>query len=185
MPTAIYTYTIFDADPNQNGGGAWDTHTDVKLDAIDDDDARTHVRKVLEMSAIGLKTADGYAVGDRLYATVWDPNGTPVWDVTYTLTAEDLGITDDDLEEIDLDSDSLSAFGQLPRDAGQIVELHYAVDWEYRLLVCRRFYRGDRTTTYQVRDLDEDATEEEREFEPQNGILPQCTGEWRNAVAGK
>ncbi len=83
---------------------------------------------------------------------------------------------------INLDSDSLSAFGQCPEDAGQMIDVHYAVDWSHGLLVCRTHDRSDRTTTYQVRDLDDEASEEESEFEPQNSQLPKCIGEWRTAT---
>jgi hypothetical protein len=186
MTTETYTYTIFDADPNQSSGTAWDTHTNVEIEAEDDVDAIDQVNDVLEAEAAGLNASD-YDVGDVLYGMVWAPDGIALRTVTYTLTAEDLGVEEEEEEDEDeasdeIDTDDLCAFGQLPSDAGQMVEVHYAVDWGNGLLVRRAHDRSDRTTTYQVRDLDNDATEGESEFEPWNGRLPKCKGEWREAT---
>jgi hypothetical protein len=42
------------------------------------------------VAAAGLSIADGYTVGQRLYATVWDADETIVGQVAHDLTAEDL-----------------------------------------------------------------------------------------------
>lgn len=65
---------------------------------------------------------------------------------------------------------------QLPRDGGQTVDVHYAVDWESGLLYRRSHDRSDGEQTL------EQAVIEGGEFEPQNGRLPRV-GEW-TAVSG-
>lgn len=85
-----YTYTIFDADPNASSGTAWPTHTDVEIAADTDAEAIDAVRDAMEIEAAGLSAADGYEVGQRLYAIVWSEDGTIVGMPTYTLTDEDV-----------------------------------------------------------------------------------------------
>lgn len=85
-----YTYTIFDANPNESSGTAWDTHQDVAFVADSDDDARDDVRSVLETEACGLNPEDGYEAGQRLYALVWDEDDILIAQVSYELTEEDL-----------------------------------------------------------------------------------------------
>lgn len=87
---ATYTYTIFDADPASSSGTAWPTHSDIEIEATTDDEAIAAVRDAMEVEAAGLSQADGYEVGQRLYAYVWDADGTIVAMPTYTLTADDL-----------------------------------------------------------------------------------------------
>ncbi len=91
-----YTYTIFDADPNSNNGGAWDTHTDVELEADSDEEAIAEVSDVMSTEAAGLSPVDGYEVGRRLYAIVWSEDETIVGQPTYELTHEDLGVPTDE-----------------------------------------------------------------------------------------
>ncbi len=85
-----YTYTIFDADPSSSGGCALPGHEDVELESDSVEEAVDAARDALEIVACGLSTADGYSVGQRLYALVWDANCTVVGSPTYTLTEEDL-----------------------------------------------------------------------------------------------
>lgn len=89
---ATYTYTIFDANPASSSGGAWPSHEDTEIDADSAEDATSAVRAVLETQAAGLSASDGYDVGQRLYAVVWDADETIVGQPTYELTAEDLGV---------------------------------------------------------------------------------------------
>jgi len=63
---------------------------------------------------------------------------------------------------------------QLPRDAGQIVDVTYAVDWENGTLYRRTHDRSDGGQRLEA------ATIVDGEFQPQNGILP-VVGEWRAA----
>jgi hypothetical protein len=93
-----YTYSIFDSDPAASGN-AWDAHDSVEIEAESDEDALAQVRDILEIEAAGLSTADGYAVGQRLYATVWGPDETIVGQPTHELTAEDLGVDESDAAE--------------------------------------------------------------------------------------
>jgi hypothetical protein len=87
-----YTYTLFDAHPNSSSGTAWPSHEDIAIEAESDDEAIEAVRDVMSIEAAGLDTADGYDVGQRLYALVWDADSMIVGDPTYELTAEDLGV---------------------------------------------------------------------------------------------
>lgn len=66
--------------------------------------------------------------------------------------------------------DSLG-FLMMPRDGGQIVEVTYAVD-EYGVW-CQSYDRSDRTRCYQFANYSARATEEQLDFEPQNGKLPR------------
>jgi hypothetical protein len=60
---------------------------------------------------------------------------------------------------------------QLPRDAGQIVDVTYAVDWESGTLYRRSHDRSDGGQSLEA------ATIVDGEFQPQNGILP-VVSEW-------
>lgn len=91
-----YTFTIFDSNPNSSSGTAWDTHTDVELEAASDEAAVAEVRETMGIEAAGLSPSDGYEVGQRLYAIVWDEEGTIVGQPTYELTHEDLGVPTDE-----------------------------------------------------------------------------------------
>lgn len=88
--SATYTYTIYDADPNMSGSCAWPQAVGIEIDADSDDEARDKVCSVLEIEASGLSEADGYSAGDRLWADVWDTDGTIIAQLTYELTADDL-----------------------------------------------------------------------------------------------
>ncbi len=61
---------------------------------------------------------------------------------------------------------------QLPRDAGQIVDVTYAADWENSTLYRRTHDRSDGEQSI------ESAAITGGEFQPWNGILP-TVGEWR------
>lgn len=63
---------------------------------------------------------------------------------------------------------------QLPIDAGQIVDVTYACDWDAMRLYRRSHDRSDGTvtTTYYMIDETSDAP-----FEPQNGLLPDTIGD--------
>lgn len=87
-----HTYTIFDADPNTSGACSWDDHQDVEILADDADDARSQVEHILESVASECNPSDGYEVGQRIYAIVWDEDGAIVAKLSYELTAEDLGV---------------------------------------------------------------------------------------------
>lgn len=93
---ASYTYTIFDSDPNSSCGTAWDTHQDIEIEADSDDEAIETVRETMSVEAAGLNTSDGYEVGQRLHAIVWDEDETIVGQPTYELTHEDLGVPTDE-----------------------------------------------------------------------------------------
>jgi len=87
----IYTYTIHDAHPGQSGPCSWPTHDGLELEADDMAEALSDLREILEGEAGGLNPADGYEIGDCIYAQLGTPDGdTRV--VSYELTAEDLGI---------------------------------------------------------------------------------------------
>jgi hypothetical protein len=85
-----YTYTVYDGDPATSGPCSWPSHDDIEIEAANDEDALAEVRDIVEIAAAGLSIADGYTVGQRLYATVWDADETIVGQVTHDLTAEDL-----------------------------------------------------------------------------------------------
>lgn len=58
-------------------------------------------------------------------------------------------------------------FFQLPRDAGQIVDVSYSVDWENNLLYRKIVDRSDNQTTLDFADIVEGV------FEPWNNVLPK------------
>lgn len=87
-----YTYTIFDASPQSSSGTEWPTHTDVELEADSDAEAIEEVRDVMSSQAAGLRTEDGYKVGEYIHAIVWDEDGTIIAQPTHELTYENLGV---------------------------------------------------------------------------------------------
>lgn len=91
-----YTFTIFDADPNSSSGTAWDTHTDVELEADSDAAAVAEVLDTMTIEGAGLNPSDGYEVGQSLHAIVWSEDETIVGQPTYELTHEDLGVPTDE-----------------------------------------------------------------------------------------
>jgi len=87
-----YTYTIFDANPAQTGGTEWPSHTSVEIEADSDREAEDKVKEVMSVESGRCNPVDGYEVGQRLYAIIWDGDGRVVGEPTYTLTADDLGV---------------------------------------------------------------------------------------------
>lgn len=85
-----YTYTIYDANPHTSSGTAWPTHQEVEIEAESDEDVLSEVEEIMETEAAGLSSADGYDVGQHLYALVWDSADIIVGQLTYALTTEDL-----------------------------------------------------------------------------------------------
>jgi len=67
-----------------------------------------------------------------------------------------------------------SGWHQLPADAGQAVDVTYAVDWEGGTLYRRSHDRSDGSRSLEA------AAITGGEFSPWNGILP-TVGEWRAA----
>ena len=63
------------------------------------------------------------------------------------------------------------AFSTLPEDAGQIVEISYAADWESELLYRRTTDRSNGATTLAVSII------VCGDFAPQNNTLPEV-GQW-------
>ena len=92
-----YQYTIYDADPDVSSGGALLDAEDISIEADTLDEAIDDVRTAVEVYAAGLQAED-YQPGDMLYALVWHDGGTER--LTYTITAEDLGISGDDAQEV-------------------------------------------------------------------------------------
>ena len=73
--------------------------------------------------------------------------------------------------KIDTNHIDTLAFSTLPEDAGQIVEISYAADWENELLYRRTTDRADGATTLAV------AIIVCGDFAPQNNALPEV-GQW-------
>ena len=67
---------------------------------------------------------------------------------------------------------------QMPQDAGQIVDVKYAVDWENRKLLRRT---EDRSYGSVILEFGRIADGEDK-FEPWNGVIPKVT-EWVNPDA--
>ena len=89
-----YTYTIFDSNPHTSGGTAWPHQQGVRLTAHSGRDARAWLVRRLAYECAALHTSDGYTVGQVIYTLLWDEDGVLVGNPpTYTLTAEDLGLT--------------------------------------------------------------------------------------------
>jgi hypothetical protein len=87
-----YTYTIYYAPPHDSSGTEWDTHTEVQVEAESDAEARDAVLDVMRAEAADLSPADGYAVGDMLYALVWGEDGSIVSNPTLRLEADGVGL---------------------------------------------------------------------------------------------
>lgn len=94
-----YTYTIFDNDPSESDGNRWPSHENLAIDADDDEEAIEDVRDAMSIAAADLNPCDGYEVGQRLYALVWDEHGQIIGTPTYEITAEDLGVDPTSSEE--------------------------------------------------------------------------------------
>ena len=67
---------------------------------------------------------------------------------------------------------------QMPQDAGQIVDVKYAVDWESRKLLRRTEDKSYGGVTLEFGRI----ADGEDVFEPWNGVLPRVT-EWINPDA--
>jgi len=85
-----YKYTIYDGNP-ASAADAWPDHDDEEFEADSDEEALAEVRDRMEILAAGLSAADGYEVGQHLYAHVAESEteryvGAP----TYELTEDDL-----------------------------------------------------------------------------------------------
>jgi hypothetical protein len=89
---ATYTYSVFDANPNETGGSVWPHHCQREIEADDDSKAVYEVRTILEECGSTCRPEDGYEVGQKLYSYVWSDDHVIVGEPTYTLTAEDLGV---------------------------------------------------------------------------------------------
>ena len=90
-----YTYTIFDGHPAVSGDSKIPGYEGIAIESASYKSAIEEARDAMSILAAGLSTDDGYEVGDRLHALVWDADGTVVGTPRYTLTAEDLGVEDD------------------------------------------------------------------------------------------
>lgn len=66
-------------------------------------------------------------------------------------------------------------FSTMPEDQGQIIDVSYAVSWEYGVLVCHSLDRSDGEECYSWASIDMDT---DWEFEPQNGVLPDTDENW-------
>ena len=92
---STYAYTIFDSDPISNPDSEWPRRKDVKIEADSDEKALTEVSEILGIEASGLSREDGYEIGQRLYAMVWNTSVHQFWTIvgllTYDLTVEELG----------------------------------------------------------------------------------------------
>jgi len=85
----IYTFTVFDQDPNASGGGAWPHMENKEIEAEDPTEAAEGVERIMSAEAAGLSPED-YSAGDVLYANIWHEDGTCVASPRYTITEEDL-----------------------------------------------------------------------------------------------
>ncbi len=85
-----YTFSIYDSDPDATGIHPWPTYTDATAEGECLEDVSAHVRDVLEIEAAGLSEADGYEIGQRIYALIWDQDGQAT-KLSHELTAEELG----------------------------------------------------------------------------------------------
>ena len=94
MKTYIYTYTLSDSNPHTSGTTAWPHQNEVPLPAASDEAARQLVKNRLVYECAALWPDDGYVVGQIIYTLIWNEDGVVVGNSpTYTLTAEDLGLT--------------------------------------------------------------------------------------------
>ena len=76
---------------------------------------------------------------------------------------------------IRISSEELSPFYQCPEDAGQIVDVTYAIARDHEVLVCRMKDRSCGKVTMRCAELDFD---EDQTFEPWNSKLPATYGGW-------
>ena len=93
---ATRTYTVYDSDPAAGSSSTWPDHEDAEAEGDSLAEALDYVREQVESEAAGLSTADGYEVGQRIYALVRDLDGT-VTTLSYELTADDLGVDDEEV----------------------------------------------------------------------------------------
>lgn len=94
-PPVSWTYSIYDGE----GGSAWPSCADEDLDVDEPEDydaVEQAVREVLEVEAAGLSVSDGYAVGQQITARAWPSDESGMIVVHHTLTAEDLGVDEDE-----------------------------------------------------------------------------------------
>lgn len=113
---SAYTYSIFDADPASVSGSEWPAHDRAEIEAADDEEALDEVLSILEIEAAGLSTADGYDVGDVIYAHVWSDDDTPIGDLSYTLTIEDLNPSKSAVDDWETVANYVATF---PADEGE------------------------------------------------------------------
>jgi hypothetical protein len=90
-----YTYTFYDGNPDASGT-ALDDHADVEVEGDSIEEIVADVKAQLEIVCAGLAQFDGYAVGDRIFVTVWADDGSVAARLSHELTAEDLGLEDSD-----------------------------------------------------------------------------------------
>lgn len=95
---AIYTYTIFDADPASASACAL-LDEDIEIESRDDTTIASDVEGELEVAAFGMDRVHGYVPGDRLYLLVWDSGGVMVHSEHFELTEEHLGPEEADEDE--------------------------------------------------------------------------------------
>jgi hypothetical protein len=106
-----YSIRVYDADPTACACHVWPTHDGFPLDAETIEGAREEARNILDTEAYGLSSADGYAVGDRIYAMIDDAVDGSADGVSVELTAEHLGEEDDaPADSLDVDA-ALDAAG--------------------------------------------------------------------------
>jgi hypothetical protein len=94
MNMKTYTYNIFDSNPHTSGAAARPHPTDAVLLASSDAHVRQLVKSRLMHACAALWPDDGYSVDQVIYTLIWNEDGVVVGNSpTYTLTAEDLGLT--------------------------------------------------------------------------------------------
>ena len=71
----LFTYSIFDSDPNVSGPSAWPDHDDVEVEA---DSAKDVLDEALEEARSVGGACGEYAPDDRLWVLVWDEDGIMV-----------------------------------------------------------------------------------------------------------
>ena len=88
-----YTYSIFDSNPCDSSGTEWEGYSKRRITASDASEVAERVQSIITDVAANLSQADGYTVGQTLYALVWDSDGTIVHTLTHEITYADLGLT--------------------------------------------------------------------------------------------
>ena len=86
----LFVYSVYDSNPATASEPAWPSHADVEIEADTAEEAVSDVRDALEVAAAGLSAADGYEIGQRIFAIIWHADGTVVASPTYSITEEDL-----------------------------------------------------------------------------------------------